>query len=111
MTSATMSYIPLQSAYLCQDCDSVGNCSTQCPACASEALMPLACVYDRKESEARGESIPSCHTCAIELTGQYQVKYQAKHQDAHQDTYQDAHQDTRWESIRFHHVRQRAIVR
>jgi pyruvoyl-dependent arginine decarboxylase (PvlArgDC) len=69
--------------------------------------MPLACVYDRKESEQRGESISSCHTCAIELTGQYMLKYQATHQDAHQTKYQDEH----WESIRFHHVRQRAIVR
>lgn len=51
-TIATMSYIPLQTAYLCQDCDAVGNCSTQCPACASEALLALACVYDRKEAEA-----------------------------------------------------------
>jgi hypothetical protein len=53
MTPAMMTYMPLSSAYLCQDCDAVGNSSMQCPACASEALMALACVLDRKET---GES-------------------------------------------------------
>ncbi|HZB88849.1 MAG TPA: hypothetical protein VE291_09350 [Terracidiphilus sp.] len=35
------------SAYLCQDCDCVGNCATQCPACASAALLSLATVLNR----------------------------------------------------------------
>ena len=48
MTYDTMHYMPLNSAYLCQDCDSVGNCSMQCPACASQSLMGLAEVFDRK---------------------------------------------------------------
>jgi len=48
MTTAMMSHIPLNSAYLCQDCDAVGNSSMRCPACASEALMALACVFSRK---------------------------------------------------------------
>jgi hypothetical protein len=52
MTTAKMSYIPLNSAYLCQDCDAVGNSSMHCPACASEALMGLACVFDRRETVA-----------------------------------------------------------
>jgi len=38
----------LRFAYLCQDCDSVGNDAHCCPACASSALMNLACVLDRK---------------------------------------------------------------
>jgi len=42
-------YIPLTKAYLCQDCDAVGNNSMRCPACASEVLMGLAGVLDRKE--------------------------------------------------------------
>jgi hypothetical protein len=50
MTTAMMSHIPLNSAYLCQDCDAVGNSSMRCPACASEALMALACVFSRKEA-------------------------------------------------------------
>jgi hypothetical protein len=45
-----MQHIPLKSAYLCQDCNSVGNCSMQCPACASCVLMSLATVLDREEA-------------------------------------------------------------
>jgi len=48
MTCASMQYIPLSFAYLCQDCSCVGNCSEQCPACASTVLLPLAGVLDRK---------------------------------------------------------------
>jgi hypothetical protein len=44
-----MSHIPLSSAYLCQDCDAVGNSAMQCPACASGVLLGLAGVLDRKE--------------------------------------------------------------
>jgi hypothetical protein len=54
MESKTMAcearqYIPLAKAYLCQDCDSIGNSAMRCPACASEVLMGLASVFDRKE--------------------------------------------------------------
>ncbi len=52
MTFYTMEYIPLSAAYLCQDCNSVGNNARQCPACASEVLMGLAGVLDR---EAKAE--------------------------------------------------------
>jgi hypothetical protein len=45
-------HIPLTSAYLCQDCNCIGNCSRQCPACASAALMNLAGVLDRSEVRA-----------------------------------------------------------
>ncbi len=48
MTYVSMQHMPLANAYLCQDCNSVGNCSAQCPACASQALMGLAIVLDRK---------------------------------------------------------------
>lgn len=44
----TMQHIPLTSAYLCQDCNCVGNCASKCPACASEVLMGLAGVLNRK---------------------------------------------------------------
>jgi hypothetical protein len=50
MTLCTMQHIPLSAAYLCQDCNSVGNCATQCPACASPALMGLAGVLDRESA-------------------------------------------------------------
>jgi hypothetical protein len=51
MSFVSMQHIPLTSAYLCQDCNCVGNCSVQCPACASEALMGLAGVLNRKVEE------------------------------------------------------------
>jgi hypothetical protein len=50
MTYLKMQYIPLDSAYLCPDCNSIGNNSGFCPACASSALMSLACVLDREEA-------------------------------------------------------------
>ncbi len=48
MTFAKMQHIPLKSAYLCQDCNSIGNCATQCPACASEVLLNLSGILDRE---------------------------------------------------------------
>ena len=51
MALVAMQHIPLASAYLCQDCNSVGNSAMQCPACASEALMGLAGVLNRKVEE------------------------------------------------------------
>jgi hypothetical protein len=44
----TMEHIPLSSAYLCQDCNCVGNCATQCPACASVVLLGLAGILNRR---------------------------------------------------------------
>ena len=52
MTFVAMQHMPLTSAYLCQDCNCIGNCAQQCPACASEALMGLAGVLDRKAEES-----------------------------------------------------------
>jgi hypothetical protein len=51
MTFNSMQHIPLTSAYLCADCHCVGNCASYCPACASRALIGLAGVLDREESE------------------------------------------------------------
>ena len=48
MASNARQFIPLARAYLCQDCDSVGNNSMHCPSCASKVLMGLAGVLDRK---------------------------------------------------------------
>jgi hypothetical protein len=47
MTYLTMQHMPLKAAYLCQDCDSVGNNPSCCPACASGVLLGLAAVLDR----------------------------------------------------------------
>ena len=48
MPMPMLQHIPLTSAYVCLDCNSVGNCSRQCPACASEVLMGLAAVLNRE---------------------------------------------------------------
>lgn len=45
-------HIPLTSAYLCQDCNCVSNCSRRCPACASEVLMGLAGILNREVAVA-----------------------------------------------------------
>jgi hypothetical protein len=55
-TSDARHFIPLARAYLCQDCDSVGSNAMHCPACASEVLLGLASVFDRKE-EAVGSNL------------------------------------------------------
>lgn len=51
MPTPMLQHIPLTSAYLCQDCNSIGNCARQCPACASEVLMSLAGVLNREVDE------------------------------------------------------------
>jgi hypothetical protein len=56
MTLLSIQYMPLASAYLCEDCHCVGNCAEQCPACASEALMGLAGVLNREQSHEKNES-------------------------------------------------------
>jgi hypothetical protein len=56
MTLTSMQYMPLASAYLCEDCHCVGNCAEQCPACASESLMGLAGVLNRGHSKEKIES-------------------------------------------------------
>jgi len=55
MIMVSMEHIPLTRAYLCQDCNCVGNCAEKCPACASEALIGLAGVLNRepKKDEKR----------------------------------------------------------
>ncbi len=53
MTHSLLQHIPLTAAYLCQDCNAVGNCATNCPACASGVLLGLAGVLDREEEETR----------------------------------------------------------
>lgn len=40
----TLSHIPMERAYLCLDCEAVGNSAMGCPACASRALLSLAAI-------------------------------------------------------------------
>ena len=51
MTLLTMQHMPLKRAYLCQDCNCIGNCAEQCPACASRALIGLAGVLNRESED------------------------------------------------------------
>jgi hypothetical protein len=58
MTIDAQQHIPLNQAYLCQDCDEIGNSSMRCPACASEVLLSLAGIFDRREiQEALGANV------------------------------------------------------
>jgi hypothetical protein len=52
MKFPSMQHMPLMGAYLCQDCNCIGNCAEQCPACASEALIGLASVLNREADAA-----------------------------------------------------------
>jgi hypothetical protein len=58
MTAAMMEYFPLKFAYLCQDCENVGNCARQCPACASTALLALSCVVNREVADDVEIAVP-----------------------------------------------------
>jgi ferredoxin len=51
MVTYILEHFPIQSAFLCQDCDSIGNCAEQCPACASHALMSLSAVLNREAAQ------------------------------------------------------------
>jgi len=49
MTMDALQHIPLTQAYLCLDCNEIGNSAMRCPACASQVLLSLAGIFDRKE--------------------------------------------------------------
>lgn len=66
MTIDVLKHIPLNSAYLCQDCDAIGNSSMRCPACASGVLMGLAGLYDREE-ESVGSNLFLAPALAAQL--------------------------------------------
>lgn len=56
-----LQHFPLANAYLCQDCNSIGNNANQCPACASEVLMGLSAVLNRdadKMNETGFKNLP-----------------------------------------------------
>jgi hypothetical protein len=60
----SMQHIPLASAYLCPNCSCIGNCSKQCPACASTALLGLANILDRIPQDASQMSYAAIHALA-----------------------------------------------
>jgi hypothetical protein len=56
-----LQHFPLSSAYLCQDCNAIGNNANQCPACASEVLMSLSAILNRSDNvmdESQYSSLP-----------------------------------------------------
>ena len=65
MISPTMEHIPLKVAYLCQDCECVGNCATHCPACASTALLSLSAVLNREAPVAMHHPMESMYRSAL----------------------------------------------
>jgi hypothetical protein len=60
MKVTNMQHIPLASSYLCPDCNCIGNCAEQCPACASPVLLALANVLDREAD--RGSAVTYNYT-------------------------------------------------
>ena len=71
MTSDHQLHIQLNEAYLCQDCDAIGNSSMQCPACASEVLLSVARIFNRRENaESMGAKVllfPSLVACSPQV--------------------------------------------
>jgi hypothetical protein len=59
MTRSNMQHIPLTGAYLCPDCNSVGNCAMSCPACASTVVLSLSVVLNRgAEASSEATQVP-----------------------------------------------------
>jgi hypothetical protein len=46
----TLIHLPLASAHLCLDCESVGNDPHRCPACAGTTLMNLGALLNPREA-------------------------------------------------------------
>jgi hypothetical protein len=46
----TRASIPLESAYLCLDCNAISDDSRQCPACASGTVASLSGFLNREEA-------------------------------------------------------------
>lgn len=66
MSTTELQHMPLSTAWLCQDCNSVGNCAKQCPACASSVLMSLATVLDGRSGEV--EEVQAVEYDSVELS-------------------------------------------
>ena len=63
-----LQHFPLASAYLCQDCNAIGNNANQCPACASEVLMSLSAILNREDNmmaEPQYSSLPALAAASV----------------------------------------------
>jgi hypothetical protein len=63
-----LQHFPLSSAYLCQDCNAIGNNANQCPACASEVLMSLSAILNRDEANMVQSQYSSLPTLTMSST-------------------------------------------
>jgi hypothetical protein len=63
-----LQHFPLSNAYLCQDCNSIGNNANQCPACASEVLMSLSAILNRADNDMAESQYPSFTALAAAST-------------------------------------------
>ena len=50
MTRGALNSIPLAQSFFCVDCESIGNCSTHCPACASTHIARLSAWLNRQNT-------------------------------------------------------------
>ena len=64
-TYLMLQHFPLTSAYLCQDCNSIGNSANRCPACASEVLMSVSSVLNRAEDGMHEVKYPTLPTLTM----------------------------------------------
>ncbi len=46
--------MPIEIAFLCANCDTVGNSPESCPVCGSTQLLPLARILNRPAPPANG---------------------------------------------------------
>jgi len=67
-TYLMLQHFPLSSAYLCQDCNSIGNNANQCPACASEVLMSLSAVLNRSDEVLADSQYSSLPALAVDTS-------------------------------------------
>ena len=56
-------HVNLRNAYLCADCDAIGDSPVQCPACASRlGILPLITVLNRTQKEKHCTQPPDTQT-------------------------------------------------
>jgi len=48
-----LTFINLAEAYLCSDCEALGNSATRCPRCQSEALLAVTRAIPRHRDRIR----------------------------------------------------------
>ncbi len=52
-----MSHFPLNSAYLCETCGQVGDCSKRCAFCQSQSIIGLAGGLNRKSLSPEARAV------------------------------------------------------